>query len=534
MNKKILLLLPVTLLALTSCGGNTEPSSKPSDSSGTSETTSETTSIETTSEEATSEEETTSEESTSETTSEESATSEEESDKSIVLNVFNLNSSFATLNLTKDAKYEPGANKFTVNAGTQLTMQQKGFTADNYKNVFVVINDAIFQPTVAPESEVTSLEVDVTIPETDFNAFVYFQTSARKDDGYSVELANKDITLVGSISGDKFNNFSGYVILPENELIDSATYKVGDNEPLILPTTRSGLYYLNHPNNLPGNVYQLNLGRSDKPIEGNISVSIIHSHHEIYKINYEGLTDKLVNIGLSSIVYEAYDSTKVSLYLNLKKSATTQVSSSDVTLDFDGAYYNFEMPAKDITIKIEEVDPNVTLTVNSNPDISYAKFFKDNDFYSSEITKGYNSTTVYLFVAVKNNIKPTKVTYGTSDEATFSYKGFDDNESNPARLYVAPINIPDTGDSLSVTVITSEAHLVEVAEDIELTVSGGTYFVSGETVTALFSDESKQLIIKDKEGNVLDIEQTRYEARRVFAGMRFTMPDCDIVLSFGD
>ena len=78
------------------------------------------------------------------------------------------------------------------------------------------------------------------------------------------------------------------------------------------------------------------------------------------------------------------------------------------------------------------------------------------------------------------------------------------------------------------------AEIGEVAEDIELTVSGGSYFVTGETVTALFSDESKTLIIKDKEGNVLDIEQTRYEARRVFAGMRFTMPDCDIVLSFGD
>lgn len=537
MNKKLLLLLPAALLALSSCGGGEQSTTDPSkaDPSSTS------ISSETTSEEETSQEsETSTEESTEETTSEESSSEDTSTEpveqKSKLLNAYSLNANFAKVTIEKDTKFDRGANKITVESGAQLTAQQHGFTAQNYLNIFVVINGVSFQPKVAPDTtggDVTSLDVDVIIPDEDFNLFVYFQNSTRNETGYTVTLNSNDVTLIGSNPGDKFVYFSGYVVLPENELIDNATYKLGDGEVTNLPTTNSGYFYLNHPYNLPANVYQLTLGRSNYALTGNVEISINHSHHDIYKINYVGLTEDLVQIDYSSIVYEAYDSTKVSLYFSLKSAATTKITSDDVTLDYDETYYSFIMPKKDVTIKIEEAEPNVALSIAANEDITYAEFHKENDYYSNTITKGYNDTTVYLFVAVKNNIKPTQVSYD-GKTANLTYKGLDDNENDPARLYVAQVKIPATGDALEVSITTATAYSVTIAEDIELSVNGGSYFVAGETVTALYSDESLVLVIKDKEGNVLDIEQTRYESRRKFAGQKFTMPECDIVLSFGE
>lgn len=462
-----------------------------------------------------------------------------EASTSIVRAVDVANANIIGTTLEVGSSLHPGANKITVTGGIMFYQPTYGgFTEENLSHIFVIVNGVNYHPTELPEVEevekIESVDVDVIIPEGEVTVFIFFQTTSTDEEGHTISIVegSEHARVYGVEPNGKYKYFNAYLNLDNGYLLDSAEYRVKGSETWTTLRTN-----LRSEFNMV--LYTFTIGNSRTPVEGDIELKITSSEHNEYTITYD--IDSELSINLTSSVFptSAIDSLTVNLTVSLTSSALFTVSSTDCEIVDDGyGYFHFIMPAKDVTISIKAKEADVDLSVNTNPDIASYKFLKDDDYYGglTPITKGISGTTVYLFVSIEGNKKPTGGVTSTGSTVKFTYKGLDNDDTGNTRVYGAPISLPEEATSVSVQVTVEEAHSATIDENqaIEglINLSGGnTLFANGENVIVLFTVEDYNLIIKNSEGTVVDITQSDYTSRRVVKGKQFAMPNYDVALS---
>jgi hypothetical protein len=449
------------------------------------------------------------------------------------------NSMIVTTNLEQGAELSAGPATITLIGGTLLEMPTyggPGFSEKNIDRIFVSINGVDYRitslPTVEAGETINQVEVNVIIPEEDFNVFVHYQIVAQSDEGHYVSVVEggEHAHIIGLDLKAKYPYISTFVAVDDGYLIEEAFYRFVGNEnwnPLkvTLRPTFTATYYV------------LVIGNGGNHIQGDVEIKFVTGQHQKYNINYVIDSALTINQDTSTMPEFAFDSTTVTLNVYLVNSASFVVSSDDCEITGSSGYYTFVMPAKDITINIKEKEADVTLSVTENPNITKAYFLNEDDVFGvlSPITKGVSGTTVYLVVVSNSSYKPTGGTAGNGT-LSFRYKGTGDKEDS--YIYTAPIYLEEGTKEITANVITTATYVVTVDEngipaEATITVATPHLYAPGEIVKVTFDVTSYNLVIKTAvDGEVLDLEQSNITGKDgAITGRSFVMPDRNVFVT---
>ncbi|MBO6280468.1 MAG: bacterial Ig-like domain-containing protein [Bacilli bacterium] len=455
------------------------------------------------------------------------------------------NANYVTTDIKAGDKFKPGEKvKANITGGMQFINQFGGYIEDNLGKVNFVVDGFTYHPTSLPimeeGQEVDHFEVEFVVPNNDFVIFVFYSTNAKQEDGYTISLSSDStpgIKILGYEEGETYSQFtSGYLLLPDNYLIDSAEYSVDDG------STWTN-YTFNRRTNMVGNYYTLSMQSGRTPIKENIILKIIASEHHLYLINYE--VDSDITLSSSSLLpSSSYDGLNVYFSVYVSGNTLFTVSSTDCDLNDQGyGSYDFTMPNHDVTIYIYEKEADCSLSiVNNDSSILEAFFLKENDYFGglSHIEKGVSGTTIYAFLEIEgNNKKPTGGSFKETS-ITWKYQGLGNHEDKTTRIYSAAINIPEGETSLEVTPVISNAYEVlideNLADDVVIGINGNNpIFVKEETVVITFDVEVYNLIVMDTNRNVIEVTLSDYLSGRgsnkKVIGKSFLMPENNVIVS---
>ena len=502
------------MLVMASCSSN--------ENKGTTNTETETTSEITTSEEATSVEETT-----------EDDTFVGEKVKVKAVDASNANLVSAVLDV--GTEFQPGPAKITIVGGVMLdipTYGGPGFTEKNISRIFVVINGENYSINKLPNSDeekISQIDVDVIIPEEDFNVFVHYQTVATNDEGFNICIdQGEHVQLVGFDLAAKYKNFNAFLAVDDGYLIDSAFYRIqGEENWNTLKATLRG--------DLKGIYYNFIIGNGANPVAGNVELKIVTGEHEKYNITYNVDPNLTINEQSSVLPAEAFDSLTVNLSIYLNNSTLFVVSSLDCEVSGSYGSYSFVMPKKDVVINIEEKEADVDLSIKPNSDIINAFFLNEDDYYGGlkKIEKGVSGTTVYLFVVADGAHKPVGVTIGDAT-LNFKYKGKGDQDNQ--YVYGSAVALAEDATSVEAEIIVAGAYLVSVDEELPseaiISVAGSPVYAAGETVNVSFDTTKYNLVVKTaSDGEVIEITLNDYISRSKVVGKTFVMPEMNVFLT---
>lgn len=441
----------------------------------------------------------------------------------VAQNVYNLSPDFYTLSgVEADSSYVVG-DTLTLTLSPASTLSD-GFYNYHIQHIFVHVGDEVYQPEHSGTEAVSSLSVDVIVPDTDFDVvYCYSVQQQLSDTGYTMSLEPTDAAKLYGVKADqKYKYFDCYLHTVDAYTIENIEYKMGDGDWQNVNDSWGCSFYRSES---VENVYCVSIRPGYEEVTGDVTIRISGTPHARYQITYENATAEYLDLEKSILPSEQIDGEYVTatLYVNDKyyiKTASSSVESAPVEILY-GCYASFTMPASDITVTLnfmEKIPVNYTASEN----VAEAQFYDNNDvYYGVPTSVGVPGEYVYLFATAADGYKPAKAALSSGETFDFVHYAYDQ--------YYAQILIPEDATSVNASIQTTKAYRVSTAiSGIYLT--SGSLFAEGENVSFSIEVPSGQKIesvtISDASGNALDVnlvDDNPYYS--------FTMPACDVTVS---
>lgn len=441
---------------------------------------------------------------------------------SMATEVLNLTPEFFTLSgVSKDSVYEAGSTlSLTLLPGETL---MNGFEQTHMEHIHIHVNDDVYFPVMNAESPASSVQVDIAIPEDDFEIIACYSVQQQmSESGYTMYLEENDaVRLYGVSHEERYRYFDCYLLTEDAYTITGIQFKVGDGEWRNVQDvagcsyTRSGTVE---------NVYSIAVRPDYQDVTGDVTLRVEGEQHGRYSITWENANATYLDMEKSILPEESIDGETVTAelwvngeyYLN-----TAEASVSGLELDIiSRAYVRFVMPASDVTITLDILE-KIPVSYTESQNITYAEFYDANDIYYGVPTGiGIPGEPVWLFATAAEGYKPMKAVTDNGETFSFGYYA--------PGMYRSEIVIPAGAESMSASIETSVAYNVSIAEGLEVVLSEGYLYAEGETVSMTAyvpqGQKIKEVVVTDAYGQTLPVTVDSPYAS-------FIMPASDVTVS---
>lgn len=391
--------------------------------------------------------------------------------------VLNLTPDFIALSgIEQGGDYEPGSTlTLTLTPGEILS---SGFESYHMEHIHIHVNDAVCMPefTASEGESLTTLSVDITVPDSDFEVVACYSVQQQLTDGGHTMLLeeNPSVRLYGVSPEKGYRYFDCYLLTADAYTITDVEFSIGGGEWRSLAET-TGCSFTRSA--LVDNAYQVTVRPDYEDVTGDVTLRVVGEQHARHSITWEHAEDTYLDLEQSTLPTESIDGEQVTAELRVKPDyylASADISAQGVEPELiERIYVRFEMPAEDVTVTLNFME-KIAVSCTASDHVSEATFYDADDIYYGVPTdKGIPGETVYLFATADEGYKPMQARISSGETFAFEHYAY--------AMYRAAVRIPDTATELKATVEVAEAYTVSGNENI--TFNGGTLYAEGETVS---------------------------------------------------
>lgn len=281
--------------------------------------------------------------------------------------------------------------------------------------------------TASEGESLTTLSVDITVPDSDFEVVACYSVQQQLTDGGHTMLLeeNPSVRLYGVSPEKGYRYFDCYLLTADAYTITNVEFSIGGGEWRSLAET-TGCSFTRSA--LVDNVYQVTVRPDYEDVTGDVTLRVVGEQHARHSITWEHAEDTYLDLEQSTLPTESIDGEQVTAELRVKPDyylASADISAQGVEPELiERIYVRFEMPAEDVTVTLNFME-KIAVSCTASDHVSEATFYDADDIYYGVPTdKGIPGETVYLFATADEGYKPMQARISSGETFAFEHYAY--------------------------------------------------------------------------------------------------------------